>query len=149
MPIQTPRTTRIRGSLPPTPLTPQTPQTPQENLSDIESGSSVSTSSLTPDFSSLNTGKKRGRPRKQLEVPTMEDFPVDGNPEEKTRYIRKKTTEMWRFKKLSSKDSAEYRKKESERVRAYQKKKKQEKETTDESQSQSDSERSKMLSRDR
>ena len=67
------------------------------------------------------------------------------------KYIRKKTTEMWRFKKLSSKDSAEYRKKESERVRAYQKKKKLEKEkqTTDESQSQSDTERSKMLSRDR
>ena len=127
-PIQTPRTSRIRGSLPPTPLTPETLQTPQENVSDIESGSSVSTTSLTPDFSGLNMGKKRGRPRKQLEVPSMEDFPVDGNPDEKTKYIRKKTTEMWRFKKLSSKDSAEYRKKESERVRAYQKKKKLEKE---------------------
>ena len=121
-PIQTPRTTRIRGSLPPTPSTPQTPQTPLENISDIESGSSVSASSLTPDFSALNMGKKCGRPRKQLEVPSMDDFPVDGDPDEKTKYIRKKTTEMWHFKKLSSKDSAEYRKKEAERVRAYQKK---------------------------
>ena len=103
--------------------------------------------SLTPDFSSLNIGKKRGRPRKQLSVPNMDDYPADGSKHEQSKYIHKKTTEMWRYKKLTSDEGAEYRKKELERVKSYQQKKKLEKENNDDSQS--DAERQKMLSRER
>ena len=102
-----------RSSLPPTP---STPQTPQDQMSDVESlqGGQSEASSLTPDFSSLSMGKKRGRPRKKLEVPTFDDFPIDADAEEKSKYICKKTTEMWQYKKLTSKDSSEYRKQETE-----------------------------------
>ena len=90
---------------------PQTPDTPQ-TISDIELLCSEVTS-LTPDMTSMNIGKKRGRPRKEVEVPKMDDFPVTGTDEEKRKYIRKKTTELWWFNKLSSDQSSEYRKAEN------------------------------------
>ena len=102
-----------------TPLTPSTPGACSK-ISDVESLDSVETSStITPEFSKLKLGKGRGRPRKQLVQPTIDDFPNDGTEEEKSKYIRKKTTEMWRFKKLTSSDSAEYRAKENARVKEY------------------------------
>ena len=63
-----------------TPLTPATSFTPDTaRISDIESldasseaGSSVS--SMTPDLARLNLGRGRGRPRKEITKPTMEDF---------------------------------------------------------------------------
>ena len=131
------------------PRTPLTPLTPDTNISDVDSLSSEATSSLTPDMSSMNIGKKRGRPRKKLEVPTMDDFPFNASQEEKSRYVRKKTNEMWRFNKLTSEASIEYRKAENERVKAYLDKKKKQKGSQDEEQSQSDSERQKQLSRER
>ena len=122
---------------------PDTPES-RQNMSDIESLSSDATS-LTPDMSSMNIGKKRGRPRKQVEVPKMDDFPVHGTEEEKRKYIRKKTTQLWRFNKLSSDQSSEYRKAENERVQAYNKKQK----VIPSDQSQSDSDHKKKLSRER
>ena len=88
---------------------------------------------------------------KNWKVPTFDDFPVDADAEEKSKYIRKKTTEMWQYKKLTSKDSSEYRKQETEQVKAYQKQKKMERESNDDSQSQSqsDSDCAKKLSRER
>ena len=121
----TPSTTNSRRSgknVPDTPSTPQiplTPLTPDTNIPDVDSLSSEAASSLTPDMSSMNIGKKRGRPRKKLEVPTMDDFPLNASQEEKSRYFHKKTTEMWRFNKLTSEASIEYRKEENERVKAY------------------------------
>ena len=122
---------------------PETPETTQ-NMSDIESLSSEATS-LTLDMSSMNIGKKRRRPRKQVEVPKIDDFPVHGSAEEKRKYICKKTTELWRFNKLSSDQSSEYRKAENARVKAYNKKQK----TIKSDQSQSDSDHKKKLSRER
>ena len=153
--LATPSTTNSRRSgknvpnTPSTPRTPLTPLTPNKNISDVDSLSSEATSSLTPDMSSMNIGKKRGRPRKKLEVPTMEDFPFNASQEEKSRYVRKKTTEMSRFNKLTSEACVEYRKAENERVKAYLDKKKKQKGSQDEEQSQSDCERQKQLSRER
>ena len=77
-------------------------------ISDVDT-LSVSSTGTTPDFSKMSLGRGRGRPRKNLVVPTTDDFPYDGTPEEREKYLKKKTTEMWRFKKLTSTGSAEYR----------------------------------------
>ena len=116
------------------PSTPETPATPGQysNISDVESLGSEA-SSVTPEMSKLSLGKSRGRPRKVIEKPSMDDFPFEGSQEEQKRYIAKKNTEMWRYKKLTGANSAEYRKKEVERVKTYQQRKKREAEETDES----------------
>ena len=103
-----------------TPLTPSTPGA-SSKISDVESLDSVETTSstITPEFSKMKLGKGRGRPRKQLVQPTIDDFPNEGTDEEKSRYIRKKTTELWRYKKLTSSNSAEYRARENARVKEY------------------------------
>ena len=107
-----------------TPPTPQTPQTPSSSvMSDVDSLESNETGT-TPDFTNLKLGRGRGRPRKELTVPTLDDFPYDGTDEEKKRYINKKNTEMWRFKQLSTSGSSEYRASENARVKAYYKDKK-------------------------
>ena len=55
----------------------------------------------------------------------MDDFPVDGTDEEKTRYIKKKTLEMYHYKKLTGNDGGRsYRESENVRVKDYNKRKK-------------------------
>ena len=54
----------------------------------------------------------------------MDDFPKDGTEEKKEKYIHKKTTELWHFKKLTSVNLAEYRAKENARVKDYQRRQK-------------------------
>ena len=108
--------------------------------------SSLSSTSVTPDLAKLSLGRGRGRPRKTLELPKTDDYPVDGTEEEKDRYVKKKNTELWRFRKLSSESSAEYRAAENARVKAYNKKKKTE---SGKVSSESDSDRKKLLSRER
>ena len=71
------------------PLTPLTPATPgnSSKMSDVESLDSNNTTSVTPDFSRLKLGRTRGRPRKELIQPNMDDFPKDGTDAEKEKYI--------------------------------------------------------------
>ena len=79
-------------------------------MSDVESIASVDTStSITPDFLKMSLGRSHGRPRKPVQALTMDDYPVGASQEEINRYVKKKTTKLWRFKKLSSSNSAEYR----------------------------------------
>ena len=111
-------------------------------ISDVDT-LSVSSTGTTPEFSKMSLGRGRGRPRKNLVVPSTDNFPYDGTQEERDRYLKKKNTEMWHFKKLTSTGSAEYRTKENARVKEYQKKKKMEKESSG-----SESDR-KKLSRER
>ena len=92
----------------------------------------------------MSLGRGRGRPRKNLMVPTTDDFPYDGTQEERDKYLKKKMTEMWHFKKLTSTGSAKYRASENARVKEYQRKKKLEKESSG-----SKSDRKKKLSRER
>ena len=47
----------------------------------------------------------------------MDDFPFDGSQEEQKRYLVKKNTEMWRYKKLTGVDSSEYWKAEAQRAK--------------------------------
>ena len=108
--------------------------------------SSLSSTSVTPDFAKLALGRGRGRPRKALERPKTDDYPVDGTEEEKDRYVKKKNTELWRYRKLSSESSAEYRAAENKRVKAYNRRKKAE---SGKVSSESDSDRKKLLSRER
>ena len=117
-----------------TPSTPETPATPGQgsNISDVESLGSEA-SSITPEMSKLNLGRSRGRPRKVVEKPNMDDFPLDGSQEEQKHYLAKKNTEMLRYKKLTGVDSAEYWKAEAQRVKTYQQRKKREAEETDDS----------------
>ena len=133
----TPRSSTRKKRQPSALLTPSTPETPAtlgqySNISDVESLGSEA-SSITPEMSKLSLGKSRGRLRKVIEKPSMDDFPFEGSQEEQKRYIAKKNTEMWRFKKLTGANSAEYRKKEVKRVKTYQQRKKRETEETDES----------------
>ena len=102
-----------------TPVTPSMPNT--SRFSGIES---LDATSMTPDLAKLNIGRGQGRPRKEIVKPTMEDCPLDGTEDEQKKYIVKKRTEMWRYKKLTGCDSAEYREKELKRVKTYQKKRK-------------------------
>ena len=93
--FQTPRSTprfREAPQTPETPATPKIPKTPStpasSRMSDVESiGSNTS---ATPDMAGMSLGPGRGRPRKIQQPPNMDDFPVDGTDEEKTKYIKKK-----------------------------------------------------------
>ena len=97
--------------------------TPQHDRpSDVDSLSSENTnSSVTPDMLKLNLGKRRGRPRKELVEPTMDDFPFGPSKEEQHRYIRKKNTEKWHYNKLVGSDAASYRQAEINCVNLQQK----------------------------
>ena len=136
------------GSIIVTPSTPATPQQSSDRMSDVDSLSSENTNtSVTPDMQKLNLGKRRGRPRKELVEPNMDDFPYGASEEEQRKYIRKKNTERWRYNKLKGTDAATYRQSELDRVNSYNKKKKNRK--GDDSGQETDSDRQKKLSRDR
>ena len=119
--------------------------TPSSTISDVDSMSSVDTgtSNVTPKMAKMSIGRGRGRPRKPIECPTVHDYPVGGTQEEINRYIKKKNTQMWRYKKLTSTDSSEYRAAENERVKNYNKRKK------GENSGDSQDEHQKQLSRER
>ena len=68
--------------------------------------SPASSSSLTPGMQSMNIGRGRGRPQKQLIEPSMEDFPEHGTGDEKHRWLKMKVTELWRYNMLTSDQSA-------------------------------------------
>ena len=115
---------RCSGSFMGTTSTPATPLN-SDCISDVDSLSSENTyTSVTPDMQKLNLGRCRGRPRKELMEPNMDDYPVDATEEEQRRYICKKNTERWHYNKLASADAANYRQAELNRVKSYNQKKK-------------------------
>ena len=131
-----------------TPSTPATPHQGSDRMSDVDSLSSENTNtSVTPDMQKLNLGKRRGRPRKELVEPNMDDFPFGATEEEQRKYIRKKNTERWRYNKLMGSEAASYQQSELNRVNSYNKKKKTAKES--DSSHDTDSDRQKKLSRER
>ena len=120
-PVSSGRASTTGISTPVTPQSPLTPvSTPQSEVTDdsLASLASVSTPST----------RGRGRPRKTIKEPTLDDYPQDGTESEKERWFRAKTTERWRYQKLSSEDAEEFRKKENERVKAAYRKRKASKE---------------------
>ena len=103
--------------------------TPESDLTPLGNESfSSANSEVTPQMDKLSLGRGRGRPRKKLSYSlNMDDFPETGTQEEKDKYLKKKQTELWRFKTLSGPKAAEHRAKENERVKKYQQRKKAEK----------------------
>lgn len=94
---------------------------------DYSPGSSVESSTLTPQLGGVKIGGRRGRPRKNPEPPSYDDFPAGGTAEEQQNWIKRKTSEHWRYKQSTGPDSAVYRKKESDRALSYYYRKKAEK----------------------
>ena len=84
-------------------------------------------SSLTPSMQSMSLGRGRGRPRKQLQEPSYEGYPVNGSEEEKKRWLKQKATEQWRYNMLTSNQADEFREHEKLRVKEYQARKRQQK----------------------
>ena len=67
---------------------------------------------------------KRGRPRKEIQPPSYNDFPVCGSLEEQKHWMKLKNTQYWHYTKLTGPEGEKYQKRESARVsKAYNKKK--------------------------
>ena len=126
-------TSRTRHRINP-PITPVTPDTPQSTsvgpspvwspaTSDISPASSQS--SPTPSFDRVALRRGRGHPRKKLQPPTYDDYPMEGTKKEQNMWVRRKSAEQWRYNKLMSEGADAYR--QSENLRAskfyYEKKK--------------------------
>ena len=139
---------RIPG-MPGTPLSFQSSFVGSPGSLDYSPASSSASSSLTPQLSGVKIGGRRGRPRKQPEPPSYDDFPADGTPEEQQAWVKKKTSEHWRFKKSTGPDAADYRQQESQRALNYYYRKKAEKELGVEQLPEDSLEKQKELSRAR
>ena len=66
----------------------------------------------------MGLGRGRGRPRKKVQPPSYDDYPVDA-PKDQERWVQKKATEQWRYNKLMSESAAEYQRAENERASCY------------------------------
>ena len=58
-------------------------------ISDVDT-LSVSSTGTMPEFSKMSLGRGRGRTRKNLVMPTTDNFPYNGSQEERDRYLKKK-----------------------------------------------------------
>ena len=74
--------------------------------SDVSATSSQS--SLTPSFEQMAPGKGRGHPRRTLQPPSYDDYPVNAPKDVQERWVQKKATEQWRYNKLMSESASEY-----------------------------------------
>ena len=127
--FSTPQHSRRGAVATSTPAT--TPGTPDSmTISDVSSlGSfpmSLSETSLTLDIGSLKVGGKRGRPRKQLIPPSLDDAPVNASKEEMNQWKAAKKTAQWRYEKKTGPSGAEYRRAENKRSSTYYYQKKEE-----------------------
>ena len=72
---------------------------------------------------SMNLGRGRGRPHKELVEPSMEGFPEDDTADKKQKRLKMKATDIWQYM-LTSEQAQEYRQRENARVQEYHRKKK-------------------------
>ena len=83
------------------PVTPSTPNLAESPVSAAwspatsEISVTSSHSSLTPSFGSMALGRGRGRPRKKVQPPSYDDYPVDAPKDVQERWVQKKATEQW------------------------------------------------------
>ena len=68
---------------------------------------------------SVEKVSKRSRPRKDIQAPSFDDFPVTGTTSEQKHWLKVKNTAYWHYSKLSGPEGEEYRKKESAWVQKY------------------------------
>ena len=85
-------------------FTPVIPSTPDFTLSTVSPAWSPATSdvsvtslqsSLTPSFDQLSLGRGKGCPRKALQPPSYDDYPVNAPKAEQEWWVRQKATEQW------------------------------------------------------
>ena len=110
-PPQTP-TSRMQSR-----FTPVTPSTPDFTLSTVSPAWSAATSdvsvtslqsSLTPSFDQLSLSRGRGHPRKTLQPPSYDDYPVNAPNAEQEWGLHQKAMEQWQYNKLMSESAQAY-----------------------------------------
>ena len=74
--------------------------------------SSVSSGSVA-SVASTKKVSKRGRPRKDVQPPSFDYFPVTGTAEEQKHWLKVKNAAYWQYAKLSGPHGEDYQKKES------------------------------------
>ena len=101
------------------------PQTPEQYPSQLASLPATPSSSISSSpATSVKKVPKRGRPCKEIQPPSYEDFPVRGSLEEQKHWMKLKNTQYWHYTKLTGPEGEEYWKRESAHVsKAYNKKK--------------------------
>ena len=101
------------------------PQTPEQYPSQQPSLPATPSSSISGSPApSVEKVPKRGRPHKEIQPPSYDDFPIHGSVEEQKHWMKVKNTQYWRYTKLTGPEGEEYRKRESAHVsKAYNKKK--------------------------
>ena len=101
------------------PVTPSTPDFTSSTVSPDWSPATTnvsitsSQSSLTPSFDQLSLGRGRGHPRKTLQSPSYDDYPVNAPKVEQERWVHHKATEQWQYNKLMSEFAQAYREAEN------------------------------------
>ena len=101
------------------------PQTPEQYPSQLASLPATPSSSISGSpATSVEKVPKRGRPHKEIQPPSYDDFPVRGSLEEQKHWMKLKNTQYWCYTKLTCPEGEEYQKRESAHVsKAYNKKK--------------------------
>ena len=101
------------------------PQTPEQYPSQQPSLPATPSSSISGSPApSVEKVPKRGRPCKEIQPSSCNDFPVHGSLEEQKHWMKVKNTQYWHYTKLTGPEGEEYRKRESAHVsKAYNKKK--------------------------
>ena len=99
------------------------PQTPEQYPSQLASLPATPSSSISGSpATSVEKVPKTGRPRKEIQPLSYDDFPVCGSLEEQKHWMKLKNTQYWRYTKLTGPEGEEYWKRESARVsKAYNK----------------------------
>ena len=103
---------------------PTTPAGPASTVGSLDSKLDVfrlsNSSGLTPEVNCMTVTRiGRGRPCKIPCPPTYEDFPTESTEDDKKKWKNHKKTEEWRYKKIMSADTDEYREREKECVSWY------------------------------
>ena len=102
------------------PVTPSTPDfmpslvSPSWSPATSDISATSSQSSLTLSFEQLALGRGRGQPRKTLQPPSNDDYPVNALKEEQEQWVCQKATEQWCYNKSMSESANAYRKLENE-----------------------------------
>ena len=83
------------------PVTPSTPDftsstvSPAWSLATSDVSITSSQSSLTPSFDQLSLGRGRGCPRKTLQPPSYDNYPVNAPKVEQEQWVCQKAMEQW------------------------------------------------------
>lgn len=106
----TPPSKSVKPELPKRTLPENNPPGPPCTPTPSEMGTPRSTSSV-------ESKRGRGRPRKELTMPTLADYPQNASKDELAHWWKAKQSEVWRYQKLSGPEGEDYRRQESERVK--------------------------------